>query len=81
VIRDAIGAAEERTSQLHEIIERLEGRLDTVLTPSAPTPATLSNAKQPEPNRSHVLGRMAGLNATIDAAAGRLARIIERVEI
>ncbi len=79
-IRDCVGAAEQSLSELHNVIDGLEKRLDTVLTPMPPTGAG-TNATQPQPVTSHVRGRLIILNDGYQHATQRLHDLIRRVEI
>lgn len=79
-IRDAVGMAEETLAQLHATIDRLEKRLDTVLTPTPPT-VSGAEAKQPQPVNSHLLSRIGSANTVIMQAIDRLNRIAQRIEI
>jgi hypothetical protein len=81
-IRDGISQTEQLVSELHTSIAALESRLDTVLTPAAPTPA--SNAAQNNKLASvssHVDGRLGILNEAMMQAISRLTILRQRVEV
>ena len=83
-IRDRISANEQLLSELHNQIDLLEKRLDTVTTPVAPTPAqtqTGNPAPRSQPNSSHVSGRLDILNEGYMHAIGRLSALRDRVEL
>lgn len=64
-IRDAVGMSEQQLSEIHECINLLERRLDTVLTPAPPSVQGGSGGiapKQSPPNVSHLRGRIVILN-------------------
>lgn len=79
-IRDGISAAEQELSQVHSAIDRLEKRLDTILTPVPPS--TLSgNANKASQPSSHVMGRIELLNEGFQHATSRLRALTLRVEV
>lgn len=81
-IRDATTQSEQFLSDLHEQLNHLERRLDTVLTPSAPAPTT--NSVQPKGSTnagSHLRGRVVILNEGWQHAIERLAQLRNRIEI
>lgn len=82
-IRDATSQSEQLLSDLHEQLNRLEQRLDTVLTPSAPSPATTNSVapKNPTPIGSHLRGRVAILNEGWQHAIERINQLRSRIEI
>lgn len=82
-IRDAIGEVERLASCLHETMSHLESRLDTILTPVPPTPATLNKqASEFSPACSSVLGRIYIANRMLlGDAVQRIADLRQRVEI
>lgn len=81
-IRDGIGLSEQLLSELHERINQLESRLDTVLVPVGPTPnMPATNAKTPIPTVSHLRGRVGILNEGWQHAIERLSNIRARVEL
>jgi len=80
-IRDAIGMTEQLMEQLHGAIDRVEKRLDTVLTPTPPQPSTADSEKNPTPVSSHLFGRVGNQNLALQHAIERLTRLAQRVEI
>lgn len=79
-IRDSIGSTEQLLSVLQETIERMERRLDTVLTPQPPSTSGQVN-KNPTPIGSHVVGRLEILNEGFAHAIQRLIDLTRRVEV
>jgi len=80
VIRDGIGQAEQWVSDLHGLVDQLEKRLTTVLSPSQPMPDSAGTAKSPTP-QSHVTGRLQILNEGYAHLASKLNDILRRVEV
>lgn len=80
-IRDGISLGEQLLSEVHEQINALENRLDTVLTPTPPTPAGATTQPAPMPVVSHVRGRVTILNEGWKHAIDRLAALRARVEV
>jgi hypothetical protein len=79
-IRDGVTNSEQALSQLHEVISRLERRLETVLKPAPPQGQ--GNSPQPTgPPCSHVMGRLHMLNDGFNAAIARLQELTSRVEV
>ncbi len=79
-IRDSVTASEQILSELHNVIDQFEKRLDTVLLPVPPQGAGTSGAV-PTPATSHVRGRLLILNEGYIHAAARLRDLIRRVEV
>lgn len=80
VVRDGLSANEQTLSELHETISRLEGRLETALTPTPPQPASTTNCA-PGPPCSHVANRLASLSDGYRHAVLRLQDLMRRVEV
>lgn len=81
-LRDGVGGTEQLLSDVHEAINVLEKRLDTVLTPAPPTVNQLQqNAKQMTPMGSHLSGRVLILNEGFGHAVARLRELAQRVEV
>lgn len=80
-IRDAISFGEDVLSQLHATISHLESRLDTALTPIAPSPVTATGAGAPVAPMSHVRERIAQMNRGLSDAVSRLSQLRDRVEV
>lgn len=79
-IRNAISQAEQILSEIHNAINDLESRLDTVLTPSSPSNAG-TGAAGAQAICSHVKGRMDIVNEGSIYAIHRLRTLMGRVEI
>jgi hypothetical protein len=79
-IRDGVSQAEQLLSEIHDAIDALEKRLDTVLTPGPPTGASAAPPKN-QPVASHVQGRLSILNEGFSHAASRLRDVYRRVEV
>lgn len=82
VVRDGLSANEGTLAELHETINRLEGRLEPALTPIPPQPANTSTSTPATgPPRSHVANRVASLDDGYRHALRRLQDLIRRVEV
>lgn len=79
-IRDSMSATEQILSDLHNTIDQLEKRLDTVLMPTPPSSGTTTKA-QDQPVTSHVRGRLLILNDGYNHATARLRDLMLRVEV
>lgn len=80
-VRDGIGSTEERLSEIHNTIDMLEKRLDTLLTPCAPTPAATATQSTPQQMMSHLQGRVRILNEGFQHAIQRLHDLNRRIEL
>ena len=80
-VRDAITAAEQFQSEIHEHITLLEKRVDTVLRPGPPQQAGAVGGNTPQPICSHVTGRLNLLNEGLHGIVLRLRELRERVEV
>lgn len=80
IVRDLISANEETLAELHDTISRLEGRLETALTPMPPQPAAATSGPSAPPC-SHVAVRLGSLNEGYRHAAARLRELTQRVEV
>lgn len=80
-IRDGLGIAEERLSDLHAVIDSVERRLDTVLSPVAPATAPPRNGAEVNTIGSHVTGRVQLLNEGFAHASARLRELTRRIEV
>lgn len=81
-IRDGLTQTEQIATTLHECINRLESRLETVLTPIPPSnQAGVAAGATPGYVGSHVFGRISQVNDTISAACKRLAELAQRIEV
>ena len=82
-IRDSITGAEQLLSDVHQSIDLLEKRLDTLLTPVAPTPPAQINSRVAATGgpSSHVLGRMSILNEGYQHAITRMRELHNRIEL
>lgn len=78
--RNQISGAETWLSDLHAAIDRLEQRLDTILTP-VPPDVNKVNASTPTSPKSHVVGRLELLNEGFAHLSGRIERLKGRVEL
>jgi hypothetical protein len=78
-IADQVGQLEKNLAILHELIGRVEGRLDAVLRPIGPEPVN----KPPERLNPTVplAGAIADQNHGLMLAHGRLMSLIDRVEL
>lgn len=81
-VRDRIGNTESWLSDLHGALDRLEKRLDTILTPVPPQGGTAGpdgpRVSQP---RSHVQGRLEILNEGFAHLSARLNQLHSRIEL
>lgn len=80
VIRDGISAAEQLVSELHDVIEGVERRIETALTPASPDIRPKDNGQPLSPG-SHISGRLMIHNEAIRIAIMRLREITRRVEL
>ncbi len=82
-IRDAISGSEQYLSELHETINALEKRMDTILSPAPPTVQATGNGPRTSPvgGGSHVQGRLMIINEGFAQESARLRDIIRRVEV
>lgn len=80
-IRDGVTQSEQFLSEIHECIDALEKRLETVLTPQPPMPAGGNAVQKSQPLASHLSGRMAILNEGFSHVSSRLRELCRRVEI
>ena len=78
-IRDGITGAEEILSNVHEAINALERRLETVLTPAPPS--TSPDTNKARQSSSHLTGRVLILNDGFMHAVQRLRDLARRVEV
>lgn len=79
-IRDRITGAESLMSDLHNAIDALEKRLDTVLIPVPPATGSGQGAGPSAPI-SHVRGRLELLNEGTSHAIQRLQQLAQRVDV
>ena|ERR1019366_557673 len=80
-VRDAISGNESWLSDLHNAVDRLEQRLDTILTPVPPQTANGVNPATQGPPVSHVQGRLRILNEGYNGLMERLSRLHDRIEL
>lgn len=81
-IRDGVSQSEQLLTAVHEIISMLEKRLDTVLQPVPPQPASnAGQAARTGPVASHLYGRLVILNEGYEHAVARLRDLIRRVDV
>lgn len=81
--RNQISGAEQWLSDLYTAVDRLEQRLDTILTPAPPQidRASAATGSVPTPLKSHVVGRLEQLNVGCGLIAERLHQLTTRVEL
>jgi hypothetical protein len=79
--RDRISSAEQWLSDLNNIVDGLEKRLDTILTPVPPS--GVGNAASPTPTqpKSHVVGRLDILCEGYSHLASRIQHLSNRIEL
>jgi len=80
-IRDGLGNLECYAQGIHDVIDALEKRLDTVLTPIPPMDASKAGNHDIRPMESHVMSRVVNIQETISNAITRLHGVINRVEV
>lgn len=81
-IRDGVTYLEGQLTELHGIISSLEARLDTVLAPTPPQPASVNQQKEGTgPPFSHMFDRLNSLSIATTDAHFRLRDILSRIEI
>lgn len=80
-IRDAIGRAEQLTQEAHQVLDRLIDRLDAALTPTANTAGTPAPTPAPAPPASDVRRRLEQLNEGLVGLQGRIAHLMNRIEL
>lgn len=80
-IRNVVGMTEELLQTMHASISHLESRLDTVLTPIPPQPATSVDAKNIRQPLSHLCERTASVNLSMSEAITRLQSLRDRIEV
>lgn len=79
-IRDAVSATEQAVGDLHEAINFLEKRLDTVLLPVPPS-NTPGVPGTPQAIGSHMHGRVVQVNQSFSHAIDRLRDLARRVDV
>lgn len=80
-IRDALGMTDVFLQEVHEAINLIEARLDTVLLPTVPTPATTGSEQKLRASGSHVRDRVFMLNDGFSAAALRIRELARRIDV
>lgn len=80
-LRDSVSNGEQYLSEIHATIDALEKRLDTLLTPQAPSTAANSGVSAPQPLLSHVVGRLNILNEGYVFATARMRTLISRIAL
>lgn len=80
LVRDGLTRAEQLCSELHEELNRLEQRLDTVLRPLPPQGQAAGKQELPGPV-SHVVGRLHILIDGHNGAIARLRDLTARIEV
>lgn len=80
VIRDSVTTIETLVDELGAVIEAVERRLDTVLTPTPPT-VDKAGAATPSPATSHLEGRLNDVQDRLTYWITYIRRVIERVEV
>lgn len=79
--RDRIASAEQWLSDLHSIVDGLEKRLDTILTPVPPSGVGNSVGPTPTQPKSHVVGRLDILCDGFSHLASRIQQLGTRIEL
>lgn len=79
--RNQIGNAEQYMSDMHSALDRLESRLDTILTPVPPDVNKTNGSPTPMGPKSHVVGRLETLNDGLLHVVARIDRLNARVEL
>lgn len=81
-VRDAISGGEEFISTLNAAVDRLERRLDTILTPTPPqTSGSGGSGASPTPLMSPVQARLRMANDAWAVLANRLNTLHDRIEL
>lgn len=79
--RNQISQAEQLLSDLHNAIDRLEQRLDTILTPIPPDVNKNGPSPTPTMPKSHVVGRLELLNEGFMHVGSRIERLKTWIEL
>lgn len=78
-IRDGVTYLEGQIAELHAVINMVESRLDTIMLPTPPQPASTSGPGAP--SGSHLFDRLQGLHGALNAAQERLRAVLQRIEL
>ncbi len=80
--RDRISSAEQWLSDLNNLVDGLEKRLDTILTPVPPsTIGGTGGSPTPQQLKSHVVGRLDILCEGYSHLASRIQHLSNRIEL